>query len=167
MTISTSRRARVRVSAAAAVGAALLLTGCGQSDVAAKVGDRVISENAARIAAEQIRANFDAGTFGTPEAVRSLISAPLIIEAGAKAGIPFSVEAARSAFAKTNDPTPEAIELLRANYVMSQIQGQPALSEVSTELLKSKIVINPRYGKWDAKTADIANPTPNWLKATP
>lgn len=166
MTLSTSRRARVRASAAVAVGAAVLLTGCGQSDVAAKVGDRVISENAARVAAEQIRANFDADTFGTPEAVRSLISAPLIIAAGEKAGMPFSVEAAKAAFAKTSDPSPEAIELLRANYVASQMQGQPALSEVSAELLTSKIVINPRYGTWDAKTADIVDSAPNWLKAT-
>ncbi len=166
--MSTTPRRRT-TAAVLAVGALLSVTGCNESDTAATVDGRVISESAAREAAHQIATNFQgAEGFTTADAVGSLINAPFILAAADKAGHPYSEQAARAQMTKVSDPLPETIELVRANFAYAQLQqtAPDAAQDIIAGLRKAHITVNPRYGHFDKEQLAIAPTTPNWI-ATP
>ena len=162
--MSTSKRA---VALALALGSALALSGCGETDLAARVNGTVISEDAAQAAAAQIRQNYpqEAAEFETSDAVAALINAPFIIAAAEKNGQPYSVEQARADLTNVSDPTPETLDLVRSNAALQQLQqtAPQAIDEIVAGLRSAKISVNPRFGSFDSEQVQLLPANPNWI----
>lgn len=162
------RTARTALPAALAVGA-LVLTGCGTSDPdnAAVVGGETISVQEVQSATSQLAA---AGA--TPSsALRILILGHFAEKEASAVGKGVSLDQART-FAKQqlkiSDPNPATLELLRRS-LATQVIGQDgkAAQRFLDELRKADITVNPRFGTFDAKTGDIKDTTPDWIKPAP
>ncbi|MEI2778737.1 MAG: hypothetical protein V9G19_22770 [Tetrasphaera sp.] len=161
---------RLRViAAAAAIGLGLGGCGIGNADVAAKVDGRVITEDAARTAAEQINQAF------TPDqpltmanAIDLLISSGSVLEVAEAKGQTVTVDAALAALAgKVENPTPETIDLLRANAAWNMIGQDPqAPQALAAALDKKRISVNPRFGTYDKEQLTLAPAAPNWIADT-
>lgn len=155
-----------RAAALVAVGAAVALSACGSSNTAAVVDGRVISESDAQQAAAQINDTFHPQNgFTTRDAVGSLITAPLLIEAAAKSGHPQSASAARAQMPTLHNPSDATIELVQADTALQFLTQQDKVNVVS-QLKKQHITVNPRYGTFDASQGSISAQTPNWIKNT-
>lgn len=165
--MSRTKRATVL---ALALGSAIALTGCGETDLAARVNGQVISEADAKVAAAQIRENFPeaAAQFQTSDAVAALINAPFIIAAADKNGMPYSEQQARADLTNVSDPSPATIELVRSNSALQQLQqaSPAAIEEIVADLRSAKITINPRYGTFDREQVQVVPVTPNWIDAS-
>ncbi|CCH75765.1 conserved exported hypothetical protein [Nostocoides australiense Ben110] len=165
----TSKRA---AALGLALAGALTLGGCGgatTSDIAAKVNGTVITEDAARTVAQQIREQFgaDAGDFQTPSAVTFLILSKFVLPAAEKAGVHVSEQSIRSELTKVADPAPETIEMLRTNAAAQQLQQQApeVLSAVLADVEKADITVNPRFGKLDVASGALSPAVPNWIES--
>lgn len=161
-----TRRGDRRGVALLAVGAALVLSGCGTRDVAATVDGRVISESNAQQAAAQINQVFHPQNgFSTRDAVGLLISAPMRIQAAAASGHPQSESMARAQLPGLQDPNPATVELVRAD-AATQYLSQAQRLQILTALKKARIVVNPRYGSFDLTQGAMQATTPDWIKAS-
>lgn len=157
------------IAAASALAASLTLGGCGlgHADMAAKVDGRVITEDAARTAAEQINTAFTPDQpLSTANAVEWLVSAGSIIKVAESKGHIVTPDTARSAMAsKVSDPTPETLDIVRANFAWNWLQQNDptAPQALAEDLKKTPITVNPRYGVFDKQSTGLAPVTENWI----
>ncbi len=166
MTKGRPVKARMRVAAAAAaVMGSLLLAGCGQTDTAAVVDGRVISESDVLVATQQFNDQFKPQQpLSTDAVVNWLIWSPLVIDAAAAYGQPQSESMARAAFTSLQDPAPSTVELVRAQNALNAIKGDAtASSALLAKVAKLKVTVNPRYGSFEPKSGLLVTGAPNWL----
>ncbi|MCI1263025.1 MAG: hypothetical protein LKG20_12280 [Tetrasphaera jenkinsii] len=154
---------------AAAVGGTLVMGGCsvGGADVAARVDGHVITESAARTAAEQVTKAFGLQEPLTiAQATGYLIEAPFLTKVAEGKGAILSDDAIAAEMGGMK-PTPETLDVVRANYLHNQFaQTDPAaLDEVSKAMKKASIRVNPRFGTFDRDAIALAPATPNWISS--
>jgi hypothetical protein len=149
--------------AAAALAAALAVSGCSTADTAAIVNGEVISETEAQLAATQINEAFNPEQpLDTPGAVASLIAASTINEIALKAGKGESESSARAAMPNLADPAESTIELVKSNFAWQKLSDAEKQAALET-LKKADVTVNPRYGTFNAENAGFQQSAPNWL----
>lgn len=150
-----------------------LLTGCGstQAGAAATVGNRRIS------VADVQSATTDVQTlFGPTQPVSQtmvlflLAAAPYVEDVAGRAGVGASDDDARRVFGtKVQHPSPAGLAVMRVNSSieklgqLDQAAGQQALSEVTRNLVRDHLKVNPRYGRFDPQRGRLLPDQPNWL----
>jgi hypothetical protein len=157
------------------VGAALLLSGCGRTGLAASVNGRDITVDHVQSAVASLRAADKAAFGGVTDAqvLAVLLYGPYAEDAASGAGKGISDDAVKQAVLaqaqQNGDKTAHvdrlndaAIEALRGNIAFSQLDDA-ARKDILTRLQKDHITISPRYGTFDAATGAITAPSPNWL----
>lgn len=150
-----------------AMSGALALTACGEADVAATVDGRVISEEAVKVATREVN-QVATQPFTTAQVLQQLINAPFVLKAAADAGQGQSEAAARSILVAVKDPSPAALDVVRAVVAQNALQsdpttGQKAYDQFIAALKAAKITVNPRYGSFDRESFSLIPATPNWI----
>jgi len=154
-------------AAALVLGATAAVSGCGaqQSSAAAIVNDTVISDQDVQSVSNQLnKLATDGQQLRTSDALLSLILAPYVLAEAKRVGKTVSDSQARQVIAKVTDPSPSTIQFVQ---MQLEIQGldQASKTSIVNQLGKAKIIINPRYGTFDAKQVTLTPITPNWFKA--
>ncbi len=163
LSVKALRTLRGLLAATAVVGT-LSVAGCATADTAAVVNGNRITEKQAQTAAAQINKAFQlTDPLTTTNAVSSLITAPFINEVAAKAGKAETDSSARAAMPNLDDPTPQTLELVKANFALQNLTDQEK-ADIVADLQKAKIEVNPRYGTFNRKTAGIEPRNENWLE---
>lgn len=166
-----------RSVAALAVGAALVLAGCGGPagpDNAAVVDGRVITETALQSAMSQVN-SMDPGLLQdklTPTGtLTALVQAPVVLTYLDGLGVKVSESVAKQDAQKrgVNDPSDATLEILKFAAAIGLAQDQGKLTDADAQALTQKlqslsIDVNPRYGTFNPTTASIELTTPVWLK---
>lgn len=159
-----------RVAAALILGAALVTAGCGTTEAgrAATVDGKVITETDVQTARTQINTTFPAANLTTSQVLGRLIAAPVILSIAERQGTPVSESIAQTTYTTQpdyNGEKPEAptLEVLRAELALQQFQQSQTQVPVS-EFQKLKVVVNPRYGRFDPASASVTEQTPDWIK---
>jgi hypothetical protein len=178
-TISLRRTPVVLLSAGLAVSTVLGLSGCGQSGVAGKAGDRSVTVSQVQHATASLKAA-DPTTFGSvtdAQVVSLLLLAPYAEKAASAAGKGVSDDTVREELlsnaqqsgAKGVDPSkldPGALELLRGYFSLGSLETLQQ-QQVVTAFEAAHVKIAPRYGTFDPKTGNVTPASPNWMKPTP
>lgn len=161
-----------------AIGAALVLSGCGRTGLAASVNGREITVDHVQSAVASLRAA-DKAAFGgvtDSQVLAVLLYGPYAEDAASGAGKGVSDDAVRQAVlgqaqqngdktvdvSKLNDA---AIEALRGNIAFSQLD-QTAQKDIVDQLQKDDLKVSPRYGTFNPTTGSFTAPSPNWLTPT-
>lgn len=175
---SKSRRGRRLAGLALAVAAALTASGCGtmQAGAAAVVGGRRISVAELQQATTDIESaiNAQAATNGAKQTVSQakvlwlLVLEPYVVKAAGDAGVGVSDDEARAQFveAKVAKPSQAAVDVIRASTALQQLEAGRKTQElevVAEQLHKTKIEVNPRYGKFDLEQGAVVPTSPDWL----
>jgi hypothetical protein len=163
-----------------AVGAALLLAGCGEltpagPDRAAVVDGQVISETSLQSGMAEVNAmnpqllQAELTPSGT---LTALIQAPVVLGYLEGKGVIVSdsvamQDAQRRGIANPSDSTLEIIKLASA---VSSAQSEGKLADadavaLTQELQALDIDVNPRYGTFDPTTASVSLTSPEWVTA--
>lgn len=141
------------------------LTGCAQSDTAAMVDGRRISETEVLASTDQIaRISGPQGAPTPSMVVSALILAPMINEEAARGGRAGSDAAARAQLAETGieDPTQGLLEIQKAQAAQQRLT--PAQVEALTARVRdAEITVNPRYGTLDRSKMQLAPADGNWI----
>ncbi len=153
-----------RLAAALVLGAALVTSGCGttQANRAAVVDGSVISETEVQTAQAQINEAFPTANLSMQDTLSRLIRAPYEIDYVAAHGNPQSESVARSQY-PGQDPDPATIELLRGE-LSRQFLDETGKQEVTKTLQALHVTVNPRYGVFDAGSAEIVPTLPGWVQ---
>jgi hypothetical protein len=149
---------------AAALGSTVLVSGCAStSGTAAIVDGRRITEEDARLAAEQINQQFKPQTtFTAKAALSSLIFAPALIEAAEAKGQVQSAGSARSKLPDVQDPADSTILLVRASDAAQRLTAEDE-QKILARIAKMKVTVNPRYGTFDASQPGVIDSVPSWI----
>ncbi len=159
---------------AVAIGA-IALAGCslGTPGVAAQVGKREISTEQLGAAVAGIKSgNAEYGRSPNLEqlTLTFLILAPIVEKIASAAGLGVSDDDAKSALAQDRTPDPQAVRVLKtfiAIQKISQAQGEQGVAQIQSALRAAKPKVNPRFGKFDAKSIAVVQDPPNWLQPKP
>jgi len=151
----------------AVLGSTVLLSGCGSTTAgtAAVVDGRRITEEDARLAAEQINAQFKPQTpLTTRSALGSLIIAPALIAAAEAKGVQQSAGSAKSRLSAVSDPADSTILLVRASDAASRLSAEDE-APILAKIKQMKVSVNPRYGAFDAGQPGLVESVPTWISA--
>ena len=165
-----------RCAAALALGAALVLAGCGGpagADRAAVVDGRVISETSLQTAMAEVNSMDPAllqAKLTPTGTLTALVQAPVVLKYLDGLGVKVSdtvatLDAQNRGVAEPADSTIEIIKLASA---ISAAQGDGKLTdadaaELTQQLQALDIDVNPRYGTFNPQTASIELTTPGWV----
>lgn len=165
-----------RPMAALAVGAALVLAGCGGPagpDRAAVADGRVITETSLQTAMSEINSMDPAllqGKLTPTGALTALVQAPVVLTYLDGLGVTVSDSVARQDAQKRGvaDPGDSTIEIIRFASTISTAQDNGKLTDadaaaLTQKLQTMKIDVNPRYGTFNQKTASIELTSPGWV----
>ena len=170
MTLSVRRSV-----AALAVGAALVLAGCGsaRADRAAVVDGTVIPEDTLQTATDEVnrmepallqQALTPSGT------LTALVQAPVVLDYLADKGVVVSESMATQQARDRGiaEPSEGTLSVIRLASAITAAQQSGQFSDADaialTEQLRAlDVEVNPRYGEYDAETASIQVGTPEWL----
>ena len=167
-----------RSMAVLALGAALATTGCGVSsaDRAATVDGTVITETEVQTSTRELNAlkptPFEKPLTTTATLGYLLQAQPLIDEVGAK-GVVVS-ESVASALATQlglKEPSDGTILIIRSLAAQSSAAGDGKWTDADQAALVARqesrvVTVNPRYGRFDPKTATITAVRPSWITST-
>jgi hypothetical protein len=172
------RRRRFLAAGALVPAAALLLSACGKSGVAATIDGRTITVEQLHSAVASLKAA-DRQAFSSitdAQVLQVYLYAPYAEHAASVAGKGISDDEVRQAIAaaaaQNNDKTSrpdrlngDALAVLRGNLALSQLDDT-VKNDIFQQLQKAHVEISPRYGTYDAKNGTISAPSPNWLQPT-
>lgn len=158
------------------VAAALALSGCGRSGLAASVDDRKISVDTLQSAVDSLRAA-DSQAFGSvtdTQVLQVFLYGPYAEHAASVAGKGISDdqvrEAVAAAAAQNNDKTSHpdrlnaaALEALRGNLSFSQLDDT-VKGDILKQLQSADVKVSPRYGTYNRANGSITASSPNWLQ---
>lgn len=157
-------------TAVLALGLAAGLAACSPEEAgsAAVVGDRTVSTEDLEAALEGIRSGNEQFAQVPASAVLvDLIAEPYLLEAAREAGRPVSPDSAEALLTATSDPDERAVRVLQAQIALESLD-EGALREVSEQLQRVGVELNPRYGTFDASTLQISSDArPDWLAESP
>ena len=171
MTLSVRRSV-----AALAVGAALVLAGCGGPagpDRAAVVDGQVISETSLQAAMSEVNAmnpQLLQQRLTPTGTLTARVQAPLVLTYLDGLGVRVSDSVARQDAQRRGiaDPADSTLEIIKLASAISTAQTEGRLTDADaatlTEQLKAlDIDVNPRYGTFNPETASIELTTPDWV----
>jgi hypothetical protein len=163
--------------AALAVGAALVLAGCGGPagpDRAAVVDGQVITETSLQTAQSEVNSMNPALLQAklTPTAtLTALVQAPVVLTYLDGLGVRVSDSVAKLDAEKrgVSDPADSTLEIIKLASAISTAQGDGKLTDADAQTLTQQlqslnIDVNPRYGTFNPQTASIELTTPGWVK---
>jgi hypothetical protein len=166
--------------AALAVGAALVLAGCGGPagpDRAAVVDGRVISETAVQSAMSEINSMNPAllqDKLTPTGTLTALVQAPVVLSYLSDLGVKVSDSVATADAQKrgVSNPSESTLEILKFASAIGLAQNEGKLTETDAQALTQKlqglsIDVNPRYGTFNPQTAAIELTQPAWVKPLP
>ena len=175
MTLSVRRSV-----AALAVGAALVLAGCGGPagpDRAAVVDGRVITETAVQSAMSEVNSMNPAllqDKLTPTGTLTALVQAPVVLDFLSGLGVKVSESVAMADANKrgVNDPSDSTLEILKFAAAIGLAQNEGKLTDSDAQALTQKlqslsIDVNPRYGTFNPQTAAVELTTPGWVKPLP
>lgn len=168
--------ARRTLLATGLVVAALALSGCGRSGLAASVDDRKISVDTLQSAVASLR-TADKQAFGSvtdAQVLQVFLYGPYAEHAASVAGKGISDDEVRQAVAaaaaQNNDKTSHpdrlnaaALEALRGNLSFSQLDDT-VKSDILKQLQSADVKVSPRYGTYNRSNGSITASSPNWLQ---
>jgi len=150
------------------IGATLALSACGaqQGGAAAIVDGTAISDKDVQTVSLQLN-KLAAGQAKLPVAtvILSLILAPYVSQEADRTGKKVTDAQVLKLIAKVGKPAPATMEFVRMQLAL-QTLDQASKSAILTKLVKAKITVNPRYGRFDAKSVALVPTSPNWIKAS-
>jgi hypothetical protein len=163
--------------AALAVGAALVLAGCGGPagpDRAAVVDGQVISETSLQTAMAEVNSMDPAllqAKLTPTGTLTALVQAPVVLTFLDGLGVKVSQSVAKQEAQKRGvaDPADSTLEIIKLASAISTAQGDGKLTDADAATLTQQlqaldITVNPRYGTFNPKTASIELTTPGWVK---
>lgn len=169
-----------RCVAALAVGAALVLAGCGGPagpDRAAVVEGQVITETAVQSAMSQVNSMEPAllqDKLTPTGTLTALVQAPVVLTYLDGLGVRVSESVAMADATKrgVSDPSDSTLAILKFAAAIGLAQNEGKLTDADAQALTQelqglKVDVNPRYGTFDPQTATVALTTPAWLKPSP
>jgi len=169
-----------RSVAALAVGAALVLAGCGSPagpDRAAVVDGRVIPETAVQSAMSEINSMNPAllqAKLTPTGTLTALVQAPVVLRYLSDLGVKVSPSVAKEDARKRGvaNPSDSTLEILRFASAIGQAQDDGKLTDtdaaaLTKQLQELSIDVNPRYGTFNPKTASVELTQPGWIKPLP
>lgn len=172
MTLSVRRSV-----AALAVGAALVLAGCGGPagpNRAAVVDGQVISETALQAAMAEVNAMDPAllqAKLTPTGTLTALVQAPVVLTYLDGLGVRVSDSVAKQDARKRGiaDPADSTLAIIKLASAISTAQTDGKLTDadaatLTTQLQELDITVNPRYGTFNPQTASIELTTPGWVK---
>jgi hypothetical protein len=157
--------------------AAVVLAACGTpgAGAAATVGGRRISVDDVQAATADIQALYGQNQPVPQRAVLYLLAAaPYIEQVATRRGAGTSPDEARKLFADrapSMTPSEAALTVLEANNSLGKLDQlgaaatQDALAEVTRDLARDHLTVNPRYGSFDPQRGTLLPDQPNWLPA--
>ena len=158
-----------------ALGASLLLSACDpkQSDTAAVVNETVINEDDVQTVTRQLNSQNQGGQpYTTSDALVGLILVPFVLAEGNRQKKVVPDEQVLQRIGKIASPTAATANFVKMQLVLQQLD--PASQNVvGAQLDRSKIVVNPRYGRYIPKRGLVPNCertasdlciSPNWIK---
>ncbi|MEP7191791.1 MAG: hypothetical protein ABI903_02885 [Actinomycetota bacterium] len=166
--LGTTRTSGMARAAAALLGGALVLSACGvqQAGAAAIVNGTPISDKDVQSVAVQLNALPQVQQKLTPSIVLlNLILAPYVLAEADRTGKGVPEAEVRKVVAKVHNPSPSTMDFVRMQLAIPSLDEASRASILAT-LGKTKITVNPRYGTFDVKAADILPTSPNWIKPT-
>lgn len=165
-----------RLAVALVLGVALVTTGCGTTEAnrAAVVDGDVITETEVQDAMSQVNA-MEPALLQQPltpsSTVTALVRAPVVLDYLAGKGFVASESMARQTAQErgVTDPADSTIEFIRFVTALTDVNttgqfGQEESIELSDALRAQDVVVNPRYGEFDAETAAVVVTTPAWIE---
>jgi hypothetical protein len=169
-----------RSVAALAVGAALVLAGCGGPagpDRAAVVDGQVISETAVQSAMSEVN-SMNPGLLQdklTPTGtLTALVQAPVVLDYLSDLGVKVSesVALADAQQRGVRDPSDSTLEILKFASAIGMAQNEGKLTDTDAQALTQKLQglkvdVNPRYGTFNPQSAAVELTTPGWVKPLP
>ena len=162
---------RTAAPAALVLGAAVLLSGCGdqQPGAAAVVDGRVISDADAQQVAAQISTVPGVQQKVTPaDTLVSLILAPYVIDQAEKDGKGVSESQARAAVKEIKNPSPATLDFVRTSLAASGLSDQARGGRPGRGRQGRRSPSTPATARSTARSCSSTPPAPNWLKpATP
>jgi imidazolonepropionase-like amidohydrolase len=164
------------LAAGLVVTAALTLSGCGRTGVAASVDGRTITVDRLQSAVASLRAA-DKQAFGSvtdSQVLQVFLYGSYAEHAASVAGKGISDDEVRQAVAaaaaQNNDKTSHpdrlnaaALEALRGNLAFSQLDAT-VKQDILKQLQSAHVTVSPRYGTFDRTNGSITAPSPNWLQ---
>jgi hypothetical protein len=164
------------LAAGLAVVAALVLSACGRTGVAASVNGRTITVDRLQSAVASLRAADRTAFSGVTDTqvLEVFIYGPYAERAASAAGKGISDDevrqAVKAAAAQNNDKTSHpdrlndaALEVLRGNIAFAQLDDA-AKTDILKRLQSADVTVSPRYGSFNPRNASITAPSPNWLE---
>ena len=168
-----------RFVAALAVGAALVLAGCGGPagpDRAAVVDGQVIPETAVQSAMSEINSMDPAllqAKLTPTGTLTALVQAPVVLGYLGDLGVKVSDSVAKADAQKRGvaNPSDSTIEILKFAAAIGLAQDEGKLTDADAQALTQKlqglsIDVNPRYGTFNQQTASVELTTPAWLTSS-
>jgi hypothetical protein len=165
-----------RSVAVLAVGAALVLAGCGGPagpDRAAVVDGRVISETAVQSAMSEINSMNPAllqDKLTPTGTLTALVQAPVVLSYLGDLGVKVSESVATADAQKrgVSNPSDSTLEILKFASAIGTAQNEGKLTDsdgqaLTQQLQSLSIDVNPRYGTFNPQTASIELTTPGWV----
>ena len=165
-----------RAAAALAVGAALVLAGCGGPagpDRAAVVDGQVISETSLQSAMAQVNSMDPAllqAKLTPTGTLTALVQAPVVLnyldDLGVKVSDSVAMQDAKGR--GVADPADSTLEIIKLASAISAAQSDGRLTEadageLTQQLQALNIDVNPRYGTFNPQTASIELTSPGWV----
>jgi hypothetical protein len=163
--------------AALAVGAALVLAGCGGPagpNRAAVVDGQVISETSLQAAMAEVNAMDPAllqAKLTPTGTLTALVQAPVVLTYLDGLGVRVSDSVAKQDARKRGiaDPADSTLAIIKLASAISTAQTDGKLTDadaatLTTQLQELDITVNPRYGTFNPQTASIELTTPGWVK---
>jgi len=166
-----------RSVAALAVGAALVVGGCGGPagpNRAAVVEGKVISETSLQTAMAQVNSMDPAllqAKLTPTGTLTALVQAPVVLKYLDGLGVKVSHSVAMQDATERGVPEPadSTIEIIKLASAISKAQGDGTLTEadavdLTAQLAALDIDVNPRYGTFNPQTASVELTTPGWVE---
>jgi hypothetical protein len=167
-----------RSAAALAVGAALVLAGCGGPagpDRAAEVDGKVISETSLQTTTSQVNSMQGAlkqipGPLSATGTLNILVQGPVYLAYLAERGVVVSESVAKEQAKEAGvaDPDQGTLTAVKLNSALLAAQQSGQFGQADADAIKQKVLdldvaVNPRYGTRDPKSGAIQLTTPDWV----
>lgn len=159
-----SRLARLGLAVALA-SSALVLSGCGDAGVAARVDGQVITEQDVSALVREVNEQLQPTQPVTPDqALTLLIQSKAVLPYADTHGLAQTESAARASY-PVIDPSPATVEVFRMLLATGYFTEVDKIA-VTKDLGELDVTVNPKYGAYDPARAVVGPSAPDWIKGT-
>lgn len=151
-----------------ALGASLLMSGCDakQSDTAAVVNGTAISEKDVQTVARQLSVFTGGRPLPTGSVLYGMIQTPFVLAESNRQRKSIPDQQVLQIIGRISGPSALTADFVKADLLLQQLDSA-SQAVLDQNMLRAKIVVNPRYGSYNPKDQrqGLLPPRPNWLKA--